>query len=40
MTAASNANIDLTVLDNSVFAIINKLMKQQKPENLCNIQMK
>ena len=34
MATASIANIDLTILDNNVFAIINHLRKQHKRANL------
>ena len=37
MAAASIANIDLTILDNNVFAIINHLRKQHKRANLDRI---
>ena len=37
MAIASIANIDLTILDNNVFAIINHLRKQHKRANLYKI---
>ena len=37
MQTASIANLDPTILDNSIFAIINNLMKQDKHINLDNI---
>ena len=37
MATASIANIDLTILDNNVFAIINHLRKQHKRANLDKI---
>ena len=37
MATASSANIDLTILDNYVFAIINHLRKQHKRANLDKI---
>lgn len=40
MAAASIANFDISVINNSVFVIINNLMKQHKPENLDNIYKK
>ena len=37
MATASIANIDLTILDNNVIAIINPLRKQHKRANLGKI---